>query len=446
MLIHSYLEKYARISPDKPCLIHGNRQLSYGELSAQSSRLACHLAVCINKGDAVLLKINDPLQQLLYFFGIIRAGGICIILEASASDSVCRQIIEQQHIACCITEDFILPGKKTAKLPSITPSSFFLGAFSSGSTGTPKLILRDHQSWTTAFPVQNRVFNLSRADTLYLCGSLSYTANLNACLHLLYTGGTVVLSAAPIPRSWVKEIRQYKVSAVFMVPANYKLLLKALHSPLGSITSAVSGGAKLEPSTAEELLTAFPQAVITEYYGASELGHISCHSAKELLKHPGSVGRAFPGASISIIDQTIWVESPYIAPAYKPKATVGDLGEMDKNGYLYIGGRKNGLINSGGIKIVPEEVEKILLQCPGIQTAGVGGIDDPIRGKKVCALLVRNHPGVTLETVLQHCRRRLQPQYIPQRISFVTEIPVTAAGKIDRVRLNNRLHHIFSKP
>lgn len=443
MLIHSHLEIYSRTLPEKICLIHGDSQLSYRDLSEQSCRIARHLAGCINKGDAVLLKISDPLQQLLYFFGIIKAGGTCIFLEASVSAAVCRQLMEQHHITFCITEDFVLPEKKSEQLPPVTSATLFLGAFSSGSTGTPKLILRDHQSWTSAFPVQSRVFNLTQTDTLYLSGPLLFTANLNACLHLLYAGGTVVFSATPMPRSWVKEILRHKISAIFMVPANYKLLLKSLQTPLNSIISVVSGGAKLDTSTAEKLIAAFPQAAITEYYGASELGHISCHSASELLQHPDSVGRAFPGTTISIIDQTIWVESPYLAPAYQPKATVGDLGEVDENGYLRVWGRANGLINSGGIKIIPEEVEKILLRCPGIMAAAVGGIDDTIREKKVCALLVRNHPGTTLETVLEYCRKKLQPRYIPQRISFVTEIPVTAAGKIDRVRLNNRLHHIF---
>jgi len=94
-----------------------------------------------------------------------------------------------------------------------------------------------------------------------------------------------------------------------------------------------------------------------------------------------------------------------------------------------------GIINSGGVKVVPEQVEAVLLQCPGIAEAAVGGIDDPIRGQLVCAWLVKNRPELKNRDVLAFCRERMFPHCCPRKIIFIEAMPFTASGKVDRKRL-----------
>jgi long-chain acyl-CoA synthetase len=165
------------------------------------------------------------------------------------------------------------------------------------------------------------------------------------------------------------------------------------------------------------------------------LGHISYQSAAELLSHPGSVGKAFPGVTITIADNIIWVESPYLALEYRPKASIGDLGRFDDDGCLYLQGRVQGLINSGGVKVVPEQVEAVLLQCPGVGEAAVSGIDDPVRGQVVCAWLVKNRPELKSRDVLAFCRGKMFAHCCPRKIIFVDSMPLTAGGKIDKRQL-----------
>lgn len=426
---------------NKICLIHGSVKLSYQEFTQQVNHLAHRLAAQINKGDRVLIKLSNPLSELLYFFGVIKAGGACVLIDPSTSEEVCAALMDAHQLNLYIHEGFNLPADAALSLPEINESDIFLGALSSGSTGTPKLIWRDHQSWTSAFPSQSLVFQLSAADTLYLVSSLVYTANLNACLHILSEGGTVMFASNSMPRTWVREITCNHISAIFMVPANYKLLLKNMKTPLPQITSAVTCGAKIDLPTVERLVEYFPAAGIYEYYGASELGHVSYSAIKDLLERPGSVGRAFPQVTISIEDDdTIWVESPYMAPSYRPKATVGDLGKLDKNAYLYLLGRKHGMINTGGIKVIPEQIEMILLQCPGISAVVVGGIDDPMRGQKVCAWIVKNQANLMPADIFAFCQKKMRPHYCPQKIIFLDEIPLNKNGKVDRISLiNNNL-------
>ena len=435
MLIHSRLSASDQALADKCCLIHGDRHFTYRAFAWQVDEWAARLAKQINKGDRVLLKQADPVAQLLYFFAVVKAGGSCVFIDAAASEAVCQELISRHGIALYIDEQYELPATAATCLPAIVEDDLFLGALSSGSTGEPKLIWRDHRSWTSAFAAQSEVFHLSGDDTLFLAGSLVYTANLNACLHMLFLGGTVVIGAGVRPRTWVQEMLARQVSAVCMVPAHYNLLLKAIPGALTRVRSLVAAGAKLAPDTVRQLLAHFPQADIYAYYGASELGHVSYMTGEDLLKNPEAAGKPFPGVKITIEDAEIWVQSPYLAPACRPKATAGDLGRTDEWGYLYVLGRKNGLINSGGVKVIPEQVETILCQCPGIAQAAVGGVADENKGQRVCAWVVRNQPGLSVADILAFCRQKLRPHYCPQKIIFVDALPLNTSGKIDRLRL-----------
>ncbi len=435
MLIHEIFEHMNEIQSNKICLIHGNVKLTYREFMEQINVLADQLATKINKGDKVLVKILNPVTQLLYFFAIVKRGGACVFIDASTADEVCAELIETHKINLCINDSFQLSPRSISSLPSINPNDIFLGALSSGSTGAPKLIWRDHQSWSRGFPIQSKVFNISSSDTLYLVSSLVYTANLNACLHLFSEGGTVVIAANSLPRTWIRDMISHQVSAIFMVPANYRVLVKNVKEPLSVITSIVTAGAKADRQTVQHLMNSFPKARICEYYGASELGHVSYATGEELLQYPDSVGKAFPGVTLTIEDELIWVQSPYLAPNYSPKATVGDLGLLDKKGYLHLLGRKNGIINAGGIKVIPEQVERILLQCPGIAEVAVGGMDDPIRGQKVYAWVVKNQADLKSSAIIDFCQKKMRHHYCPSKIIFIDEIPVNKNGKADKMRL-----------
>ena len=249
-----------------------------------------------------------------------------------------------------------------------------------------------------------------------------YTANLNSALHILSEGGTVVFSERLHPRGWIGEIEQNNVTSIFMVPSHYRILVKNMKAPLYEIRSILSTGEKMDKETAVALIKLFPNANICEYYGASELGHVSYINAKEIIRG-NSVGKAFPGVSFWIEDESVWVKSPYLAPEFRPKATVGDLGKLDEQGNLYILGRKNDTINKGGIKLSPLKIEKVLRKHPQILQVMVFGIKHPIKGEQVSAVIVKKYPELTYEKVVAFCRIHLPLHACPQRIKFVESIP-----------------------
>lgn len=435
MHIDGNLKKWAQETPEKICLIHSGQRLTYLQLENEVDAASRRLASQLQKGDRVAIQLNDPIQQILYLLATVRAGGIAVLLDPSLPADKRLQTEKKIQAALLIDATFILPEDSAEQLPAIKPSDLFLGAFSSGSTGNPKLIWRDHQSWTSAFAAQSQVFHLSGEACLYLVGSLVYTGNLNSAIHLLHAGGTLVFGKNRSPRTWVQEITAHQVSAIFMVPTHYRLLLHALDEPLEQISALVSCGAKMDFQTARQLTERFPTARFCEYYGASELGHVSYASFADLEKYPDSIGKLFPGVHVSLRDDLIWVESPYLAPDFRPFATVGDLGKINEEGYLFLTGREGDIINSGGIKIRPKEVEQVLNRCPGISEAVVKGIADPLRGQKVAAWIVKADPDLKPDEIKRFCSSQLSKQAAPQKIYFLEKLPLTTSGKPDYSKL-----------
>ena len=135
MLIHEILNDLSKIQANKICLIHGNIQLTYQEVAQQVDDLAYRLAAQIKKGDTVLVKLLSPVSQLLYFSGIIKAGGTCIFIDPYTSEEVCAELMERHRINLYIDKNFQLPIAPLLLLPEVKQDDIFFGALSSGSTG-----------------------------------------------------------------------------------------------------------------------------------------------------------------------------------------------------------------------------------------------------------------------------------------------------------------------
>lgn len=417
---------------DKVCLIYAQKELTFGQLDSKSTQMA-KAATFIQKGDKVFLQERDPVKLLLCFFAIIKAGGICILASSKMPVSLANRLMKQYTVEWKVSYAK-LQTQNSHDLPSICTDDIFLGALSSGSsTGIPKITMRDQKSWLAAFPWQSKIFNLSGQDNLYLAGELAYTANLNSCIHAFSLGATVIISKNRLPQTWLKEITDYQVSAIFMVPAHYNMLLRAADKINEHITSLVTCGAKINKRTAIQLHNYFPQAVITEYYGASELGHVSYAHLDDLLQKPKSVGKLFPAVKAQIVDGVIWVKSPYLVPAKRPRATCGDLGSIDADGYLTLYGRKSGTINIGGVKIQPEQVEFFLKENTYLADAAVFALPDKLRGQKLVVAAVPKADNLKAKDIFHFCQEKTG--CLPNQVILLSSLPLNSNGKINKQKL-----------
>ena len=179
-----------------------------------------------------------------------------------------------------------------------------------------------------------------------------------------------------------------------------------------------------------------------EFYGSTE-GQFTVCAPDEWLQRPGTVGRARPGRRLHVDDRgVIWCQAPDFARfSYwrDPEATdgawddgaftVGDLGRLDDDGFLFIDGRRDDLVISGGVNVYPAEVEAALAEVPGVHAVAVFGLPHPDWGQEVCAAVV----GAATEDALRaQARRALAPYKRPKRYLAVADLPRTATGKVQR--------------
>lgn len=450
MLIFSGIYKNAEENPSKVCMTLENTSITYAELIKNIDEKAKILLTKYKKSEKVIIKNINPINTLINFLACSRVGLISIPVDIKILASTLEKIVERINPCCIIDDEFIYYNYENQvrkkheaeyfskedrfRVPSMKDTDIFLGALSSGTTGHNKVIYRDHKSWTSAFKYQSEVFHISFKDTIFLVGSLCYTANLNSAMHILNEGGNIIFSKSIYPKTWVNEIEKNNVSSIFMVPAHYRLLLKEVKYTISTVKSLLSCGDKLDIETVNILKEKFPEAHICEYYGASELGYVAYINFSNDFKID-SVGKAFPEVKFWIEDDLVWVKSPYIAPDFKPKATVGDIGRIDERGNLYLLGRKNNTINKGGVKILPYNIEKILNNHPQILKSVVFAVKHSVKGEEIAAAILPKNSKLTVKEVVEYCKENLELHCRPQRIKIIKDININLSGKIDRKEL-----------
>jgi long-chain acyl-CoA synthetase len=205
--------------------------------------------------------------------------------------------------------------------------------------------------------------------------------------------------------------------------------------------------------------------ILHEYYAGSESIGTTMIDSEEWLRRPGSVGRPVNGVTVHICDETgqelppgevgqIWFEGgPRFAYHNAPEktagsynargwASLGDLGSLDEEGFLFLSDRRADLILSGGVNLYPQEIEAVLAQHPAVAEVAVVGVPHPEFGEQVRAVVVPRDPaaaGPALEAALvAHCRAHLAGPKLPRSMEFVAELPRSEAGKLLRRILKER--------
>lgn len=325
-----FFERFLSADPSRTALKYRGREISYGELYRQVQNRAAWLRQ--HPADYLLCHSSEA-ENLISFLALMHTGQKGVFSGRNITREQKLAYAEKYNLGLL---DFLPPVPETAPVPPYLPagSDCFLGIISPEKN---RVIWKDYHAWFSAFPAQSEVFGMSREDRVMVVDALAYSANLNTVIHALWLGATVVLTPLREAANWGNILRQEKITSLFLVPSHYRLLPENRVFP--GVSSAVSAGEKLDPVLAEKLLRVFPEARLTEYYGAAELGHISYIQGHEIVERPASVGKPFPGVSIRIRNEKIWVESPYVSPGYRHTPTVSDLGFIDPEGHLCLLGR-----------------------------------------------------------------------------------------------------------
>ncbi len=465
-----------------------NIHVSYGALRSQVDSVARQLlAAGVKRGDRVGTALPNGLPTIVAFLAAGVAGTAAPLNPAYKEEEFRFYLEDTNAKVLLLPRDGAEDARKaaagkvpvlivemdpagTVSLADITPVSHLdppslddiaLILHTSGSTGRPKRVPLSHANLSISAQNVARHYALTKDDVSLCVMPLFHVHGLVAStLATLATGGTVVVPGKFSPLSFWRVARDHHVTWYSAVPTLHQLLLARVTpgepKPAGAekLRFIRSCSASLPPQVMHDLEAAFGAPVL-EAYGMTEAAHqMASNPLPPSNRLPGSVGRG-TDVQVSIMDDKgthlkpgergeVVIKGPNVTRGYEnnPEANAasftdgwfrtGDQGVLDENGYLTLVGRLKELINRGGEKISPREIDEILLQHPAVAEAVCFGVAHPTWGEEVSAAVVLKDKGATEAELLAYCKERLSDFKRPKQIHITETIPRTATGKIQR--------------
>ena len=385
---------------------------------------------------------------------------LCIVVDG---DSESERIVGLQQV--------------TAGLPATPIADEYAGTamlYSSGTTGRPKGIVRPlpEQPPSQNLPLFDFLTKLwhYREGMVYLSPAPLYHSAPQAAVNLtIRMGGTVVIMESFDPERYLQLVEQWGITHSQLVPTMFSRMLKLPEQvrsryDLSTLEIAVHAAAPC-PALVKDDMIKWWGPIIHEYYGATEgLGFTACNS-EEWLAHRGTVGRVLLG-DLHILDEnmqpcpkgtpgTVWFKTGapfeyFNDPAKTSEArsadgsmsTVGDVGYVDDDNFLYLTDRATFMIISGGVNIYPQECENLLITHPKVADAAVFGVPNVDLGEEVKAVVQPAEgiaPGPELaEELIAFCAGSLSRQKVPRSVDFEAELPRLPTGKLYKRLLRDR--------
>lgn len=326
----------------------------------------------------------------------------------------------------------------------------------SGTTGVPKGVcsgLLTEPDARALVDEEAALWGFAATDVNLVLSPLYHSAPLRFALGTRIAGGRVVLPGPFDPAAVTAAIVEHRPTTMFCVPAHLQRLFAhwdRVGTPdLSSFRLVAHAGAPCPVEVKRRLIAAFPAGSTWEFYGSTEGQFTACRS-EEWRERPGTVGRARAGRTLTADpDGTLWCTVPpharftyfgddaKTAAAWRdtpagPAFTVGDHGRIDDDGYVFLEGRREDLIITGGVNVYPTEIEQILGECPGVTDVAVYAEPDPTWGQRVCAAVVGD---VTPATLDAYAREHLAPPKRPKAYRAWPSLPRTLTGKVRRSEL-----------
>ena len=353
--------------------------------------------------------------------------------------------------------------------------------YSSGTTGAPKGIRHPLPGIPVdqLVPLAAKLCELYGFDgsTVYLSPApLYHAAPLKFCLAILAVGGTVVVMEKFDAAAALESIERWRVTHSQWVPTMFIRLLRLPAQvrgrfDLASHRLAIHSAAPC-PREVKEQMIGWWGPIIHEYYSGSESIGLCAIDSKEWLAHKGSVGRAQRGA-VHILDENgtelpvgatglVYFETATVLRYHNDPektarahdahgwATMGDIGHLDAEGYLYLTDRRDFVIISGGVNIYPQEVENLLHTHPEVHDVAVFGVPNAEYGEEVKAVVVSRAPAAAgpelAQELIGFCRSRIAALKCPKSIDFVDQLPREPTGKLMKKSLRERYWQVRTQP
>jgi acyl-CoA synthetase (AMP-forming)/AMP-acid ligase II len=429
------------------------------------------LAAGCSRGDRVAFALGSSADLICAALGAARVGLIPVMLNATLTGTERDALAADARPSVRVftqaeLHDLRKEGRPTdlAPYPLTRPMHY-----TSGTTGRPKGVTTGLWDDATARAVvedEAAVWHFDRADLHMVCSPMYHTVSIRFASGTLLAGGSLaILSRFHAPTA-IDTLRRYRPTTTFLVPTHLQRILQSTElgadESFDSLRLLAHAGAPCPDTIKRATMERVRPGGVWEFYGSTEAQFTVC-SPEDWLDRPGTVGRARQGRRLRIAPVptgegdgdadgpgavgTIWCDMPDFArfsywenpgataAAWNGSAcTVGDLGHLDADGFLYLTGRRHDLIISGGVNVYPAEVENVLAAVDGIDEVAVFGLPDEQWGQRVCAAYVAagRRRGSAEEALRAAATARLAPYKRPKSYFATEDLPHTATGKLVR--------------
>ncbi|MEV6271896.1 AMP-binding protein [Kribbella sp. NPDC051936] len=469
--------------PDRAAVITGDDEITYAELDRRCERIAAgmHAQYGIGAGGKVAVLCRNHRGFLEATLAASRLGADVLFVNTEFAPPQLAAVLERHRPDLLVHDEEFSP---PPNLPAIQsghgggvpgmdelagsaapagPSPASAGhitILTSGTTGTPKAAPRVPTAVGLAGLTGSALsrFGLRAGEPMVVCPPLFHGLGLLTSMLALFLGSPLVLRPRFDAATLLADVEATRAGSVAAVPVMLRRLLELgpaaiAEYDLRSLRAVISGASQLGAPLAERFIERFGP-VLCDAYGSSEVGIATIATSADLLAAPGTVGRPCLGSTIRILDDQdrpvpagttgrIFAGGGLVFGGYSDgssktvvdgRMSTGDLGHLDGAGRLFVDGREDDMIVSGGENVYPVEVEQCLAAHPAVAEAVVTGVPDDEFGQRLVAYVVLREPA-TEDDLLTHVKANLARYKAPRQIVVLDEFPRNATGKVLRNKL-----------
>jgi 2-furoate---CoA ligase len=477
--------------PDRRA-VGGSHPLTYRQWDAQTNQLARALIeLGVHSGDRVAMSMAGGAPLAGLHLAVQKVGAVSVPLSTRLGPDELAYCLADADPALLVTDPSTVPTvapltpdvlhRDIGELPTAEQPDGALGRppsegdlsvmlYTSGTTGRPKGVPRSHRAEHTAAVAHLLQTQLRQGEVVLGVMPMFHTMGLRTLLASILCGGTWVPQAAFDAAESVQLIRDEGVTALYLVPAIYwSLLREPGFTEVTGLDRLAYAGAAMTPALAEELVETLHPRALVNHYGSTEIYTFTI--GPEGVRKPGCAGRAGLFSRVRLVEPDIGAppeatvrpgeQGQVIASMASPEAFAGywnrsdadarsvrdgwyytgDLATADEEGDLWVSGRVDDMINSGGENVYPDEIEAALVRCPAVADVCVVGLPHERWGSAITAFVVpaeRRSPADVLQELDGYVRgpSGLSSLQRPKRIVVVSAIPRSAVGKTLRRALS----------
>ncbi len=478
MNIISFLNNSSEKYPTKIAVVDNENSVTYQQLYDDVQKFSSSLKT-FDTNEIISLISENSISFIIAYLGLINAGRIVHLISPEISEHNLSQQLKSSGSKMIIStheskDNFAnysslnvpiisfsdIKSKKVQTDENSKSSKFAYLTYTSGTTSDPKGVAITHEM--VEFTTRNivNILKYSDTDVNILPLPLHHSFGLG-CIHTsLFVGSTLVLlKNASNLEIILKSLKKYSATTLAAIPITLTKFLKfdknILKEEFLNLRLIITNSTSVPKPTVLNFKEILKNGHLATYYGLTEASRSTFMIFDKVDGREESVGKTGPGIEIKIVNQEqndpdlgeIWIKGNNVIKKYwnnieADKNLVdgwlqtGDVGYLDKENYLFLKGRNDEMINIGGEKVVPFEIEEIVKRISGIEDVAAFGINHEILGQTIKLNVVKTKDSnIEKSHILSHCIKNLEKFKIPSKIDFVEKIPKTEYGKVKRFML-----------